>query len=93
MKFTILLFLGALFVINVFFRVRLMKLLNQIKKHQLQIEIKDLVNSDRFVNLIQNKYPEHAELLTKYRESMMVGLGLVILVVLGLTIYIVTGPQ
>ena len=92
MKSIVLLFLGALFVINVFFRVKLMKLMNEIKKHQLRIEIKDLTNKVRFSNLIENTYPEHQELLIKYRQSMMTGLILIIIVVLGLFIYLMLRP-
>ena len=92
MKSTILVFLGILFAINVFFRVRLMKLLNEIKKYQLRIEIKDLVSNDRFDTLINQTYPDHAELLSKYRQSMILGLALVILVVLGLIAYLTLRP-
>ena len=93
MKATILLLLGALFVINLFFRVRMMKLFKQVKEHQLRIEFGDLLYGNKFNTLINNTYPEHADLLNKYRQSMMTGLGLIILVVAGLLIFLILKPS
>lgn len=78
MKPIILLFLGGLFVINIFFRIRLMKLLNEIKKHQIRIEVKDMISNNQFMNLIENTYPEHADLLIQYRKAMTTGLLLIV---------------
>ena len=70
-----------------------MKLFRQIKIYQLQIELGDIFRSDRFQSLIENKYPEHAVLLKKYRDSMIMGLILIILVVSGLILYLMTLSQ
>lgn len=87
MKQPLLLILGILFVINVFFRIRVMKLMNQIKQHQLRIEMKDLLSSARFDHLTSEVYPEHADLLKNYRNSMLAGLGLIVAVVFAFVIY------
>lgn len=88
MKQSILVFLGVLFVINVFFRVRIMKLMKEIKKHQIRLEISDLLNQNKFNHLIQTTYPQHADLIKKYRSSMALGLILVVVVVASLVGFI-----
>ena len=93
MRQTVLVFLGVLFLINLFFRMRIMKLMTEIKKHQLRIELPDLLNTHRFKTLTQKTYPSHAELLTKYRRSMMMGIILIIIVVISLTAYILIRPS
>lgn len=89
MKSIVLLFLGALFVINIFFRVRLMKIFKQIKTHQLQISMSDLLVNNKFNHLVNSRYPEHADLLNNYRRSMFTGLMLMIIVVVALTLFII----
>lgn len=89
-KTAILIFLGCLFGVNIFFRVKLMKLFRQIKTHQLQIELSDLLSTEKFRLLIDQKYPEHAELLNKYRNSMGMGLILIVLVLAGFVFYLMS---
>ncbi len=92
MKAIMLIFLGGLFVINVFFRIRLMKLFKEIKKHQLRIELRQLLNKNKFSDLVEVTYPDHAELLNNYRQSMITGLALIILVVLAMFTYLILKP-
>lgn len=87
MKQPLLLILGVLFVINIFFRVRVMKLMKQIKEHELLIQPQDFLSNARFYNLTNNVYPDHAELLVKYRNAMMAGLGLIVAVVVAFVLY------
>jgi hypothetical protein len=70
-----------------------MKLFKQVKEHELRIEFNDLVKHNNFQTLITETYPDHAALLIKYRQSMMTGLGLIILVVLGLLAFLMMKPS
>ena len=70
-----------------------MKLMTEIKKHNIRVRISDLTNNANFKTLIETSYPEHAELLTKYRSAMMTGILLIVVVVLGLAIYVLINPS
>ena len=85
---TILIFLGVLFVINLFFRARIMMLMRQIKAHNIRLGIGDLISNEKFDDLVHRRYPEHAELITRYRKTMMMGIGLIILVVVAMLLYV-----
>ncbi len=63
--------------------------MTELKKHNLRIEIRDFLSSDNFKELINNKYPNHAELLIKYRKSMLLSIVLIVLVVSGLAAYLI----
>lgn len=84
----ILLCLGLLFVINLFFRVRLMKIIKEIKREEIYFDTGEILSTRRFQALITNRYPQYADLLKRYRQSMLFGLVLIVIVVITMAAYL-----
>ncbi len=81
MKTIVFLLLGLLFGINIFIRKKLFDLNKIIHSNNISLSLGDLFHTKSFNDLIQNRYPDHADQLRTYRRTMIFGLGCIVLVV------------
>ncbi len=86
-NWVIYLFLGMLFVVNLFLRVRLMKLHKPIRQNQILINWKQVISKSKAQDLIDNNYPEHEELIHNYTGLMRQGIYVLITLFIGLAIW------
>ncbi len=86
-NWVIYLFLGMLFVLNLFLRVRLMKLQKPIQENKILLGWKQVASKAKAQELIDAKYPEHEALIHNYTGIMRQGIYLLITLFFGLALW------
>lgn len=76
-------FAGLLFL-NVFVRIRVLKLYRKLVKNRVQFETNDLLNIKRMETEVIPQYPEHEETIRQFvrqiKFSIRIAIGLIVLI-------------
>lgn len=74
----------ALLVLNVYFRVKVMKVYKRLVQNRVDFQVNQLFNADRLQKEVLSKYPKHKDDILEFanhiRNSMKIGIVLVALI-------------
>ncbi|MEZ4912213.1 MAG: hypothetical protein R2774_15300 [Saprospiraceae bacterium] len=85
-NYLVMAFVLALLIVNVIFRVRVMKYYKEMVKHHIDFDPLAVFSKNRLQNEVYDKYPQHSVLIQTFvyniKLSIAIALGLILLLAL-----------